>query len=114
MAKHMTYRGVTIDMDMLKFQNQHQVALGNGKMNARGDIIGKGGTVIKTVEDRQAEKEREMQVPDFIPEHQMHSTEIAVDDGFDDNMFEVPAEPEEVEVEKRAPRRAKTKDNDQE
>ena len=123
MAKHFTYRGETLDMDMLKYQNQHQVALGNGKMNARGDIIGKGGTVVQTMEERIAEKERELQLPDFIPEHQLKSQAPSVDDSFDDAMFELPQERQapvepsfEVPVEetKRAPRRAKTKDEDQE
>lgn len=126
MAKHFTYRGESIDMDMLKYQNQHQVALGNGKMNARGDIIGRGGTVIQTAEERIAEKERELQLPDFIPEHQLKSQAPEADDGFDDGVFELPQErqapaapsfevpQEEVSEVKRAPRRAKTKDEDQE
>lgn len=123
MAKHFTYRGEALDMDMLKYQNQHKVALGNGKMNARGDIIGSGGTVVQTLEERIAEKERELQIPDFIPEHQLRNQ--TPDDSFDDNMFELspvektPAEPSfevdtpEKEV-KAAPRRARTKDTDQE
>lgn len=111
MAKHTSYRGSTIDMDMLKYQNQNQVALGNAKLNARGDKIGAGGTVIKTREELIQEKEREMQIPDYIPEHQLHSTEYNVD-GWDDSRFEVQSTPPIVEVdeEKKAPRRAKTKD----
>lgn len=114
MSKHTTYRGTTIDMDMLKYQNQHQVALGNASLNARGDKIGSGGTVIKTREELIQEKEREMQIPDFIPEHQLHSTEYSTEEVWDDESFEVqPQEPEvEVSEEKKAPRRAKTKDQE--
>ncbi len=114
MAKHTSYRGSIIDMDMLKYQNQHQVALGNAKLNARGDKIGTGGTIVKTREELIQEKEREMQIPDFIPEHQLHSTEYTVDDGWDDSRFEVNQTPEEQAVleEKKAPRRAKTKDSE--
>ncbi|WOL22859.1 hypothetical protein [Escherichia phage vB_EcoM_JNE01] len=114
MSKHTTYRGTIIDMDMLKYQNQHQVALGNANLNARGDKIGSGGTVIKTREELIQEKEREMQIPDFVPEHQLHSTEIGTDDGWDDSSFEVePFEQvEQVSEEKKAPRRAKTKDQE--
>lgn len=118
MAKHTSYRGSIIDMDMLKYQNQHQVALGNAKLNARGDKIGTGGTVVKTREELIQEKEREMQIPDYIPEHQSHSVEYGTVDGWDDSRFEVPATndttstEEAVVDEKKAPRRAKTKDSE--
>lgn len=115
MSKHTTYRGTIIDMEMLKYQNQHKVALGNANLNARGDKIGSGGTVIKTREELIQEKEREMQIPDFIPEHQNHSTEYS-SDGWDDDSFEVQPDVEEqspaVSEEKKAPRRAKTKDQE--
>lgn len=125
MSKHTTYRGTIIDMDMLKYQNQHQVALGNAKLNARGDKIGSGGTVIKTREELLQEKEREMQIPDYIPEHQSQSTDYSGDDGWDDSNFEVEhvvvqneesidpsIAPPIVSEEKKAPRRAKTKDQE--
>ncbi|MFS8320051.1 hypothetical protein ACMG5I_03910 [Escherichia coli] len=114
MSKHTTYRGTTIDMDMLKYQNQHQVALGNANLNARGDKIGSGGTIIKTREELLQEKEREMQIPDFIPEHQLHSTEHSTEEVWDDESFEVMPEVKEAEVseEKKAPRRARTKEQE--
>ena len=116
MSKHTTYRGTIIDMDMLKYQNQHQVALGNANLNARGDKIGSGGTVVKTREELIAEKEREMQIPDFIPEHQLHSTEYSTEEVWDDESFEIQPQVEESEAEvseeKKAPRRAKTKDQE--
>lgn len=96
MAKHLSHRGTPIDMDMLKYQNQYKAALGNGQMNARGDKIGQGGTVIKTREQLLAERERDILKPDIIPEHQSHSvapsTGTVEDDGFDDSMFDSYAE----------------------
>ncbi|UTS53418.1 hypothetical protein UES1_043 [Escherichia phage UE-S1] len=114
MSKHTTYRGTTIDMDMLKYQNQYQVALGNANLNARGDKIGSGGTIVKTREELLQEKEREMQIPDYIPEHQLHSTEHSTEDVWDDESFEVKPEEQEAKVseEKKAPRRARTKDQE--
>lgn len=43
--KTVTMRGVQLDMARLIAQNSNKVALGNASMNARGDIIGKGGSV---------------------------------------------------------------------
>lgn len=63
-AKHVSYKGQSIDMELLKFKNQHQVALGNLHMNARGDIIGRGGSIIKTREELLRDEEREMQTPE--------------------------------------------------
>ena len=35
-----------IDMDALALKNEKEIALGNMKVNARGDKLGKGGKVI--------------------------------------------------------------------
>lgn len=113
--KHTSYRGTAIDMEMLKFQNEHARALGNASMNARGDKIGTGGTIIKTREELLAEREREMQIPDIIPEHTSHSVAPAIDDGFDDSMFEQQDEAVQEEAPKAAPvKRAKVKNQDTE
>lgn len=55
-----------------------------------------------------------MQIPDYIPEHQLHSTEHGTDEVWDDESFEVKPEEQEAEVseEKKAPRRARTKDQE--
>lgn len=55
MAKHLTARGEPIDMGALIAQNADTPALGNAKMNARGDILGKDGVVLKTQEQIEAE-----------------------------------------------------------
>jgi hypothetical protein len=41
-----TARGKTIDMDKIKLANEQVTAVGNMKVNARGDKLGAGGKVI--------------------------------------------------------------------
>lgn len=49
MTKHTSYRGVTIDMDAFRRENEKTTALGNMNVNAKGDLI-KGGSVVKTAD----------------------------------------------------------------
>jgi hypothetical protein len=51
MAQRRTNRGAMIDFDNLLLKNEEEIALGNMKVNARGDKIGKGGKVIQKRED---------------------------------------------------------------
>ena len=49
MAKiYRTALGRTIDMDSLRLSNEETIAVGNMKVNARGDELGPGGEVIRT------------------------------------------------------------------
>ena len=43
-----TARGRVIDMDQLRLSNEDSIAVGNMKVNARGDELGPGGEVIRT------------------------------------------------------------------
>ena len=43
-----TARGDYINMDTLRLANETTIAVGNAKQNARGDILGPGGKVVKT------------------------------------------------------------------
>jgi hypothetical protein len=43
-----TAMGEGVDMDMLRLANENTIAIGNMKVNARGDQLGPGGKVIKT------------------------------------------------------------------
>lgn len=43
-----TAKGVSIDMDQLRLANEKTIAIGNAKTNARGDLLGQGGKVIKS------------------------------------------------------------------
>lgn len=44
-------RGKKVDMNALLMKHEKDVALGNANMNARGDIIGRGGKVVTKRED---------------------------------------------------------------
>jgi hypothetical protein len=43
-----TAMGDAIDIDQLRLANETTIAIGNAKTNARGDLLGSGGKVIKT------------------------------------------------------------------
>lgn len=48
-----SYRGKDINMSSLQKKYEQTIALGNGPLcNARGDLIGKNGKIIKTREDQ--------------------------------------------------------------
>lgn len=55
---HRTARGVPIDMDRLRLANETTIAVGNMKVNARGDQLGAGGKIIKTRAQIMTEKNK--------------------------------------------------------
>jgi len=57
MSRHVTHRGVTIDMDSMRRENEKVPAIGNMPVNARGDLI-KGGKVTKTADELAREHNR--------------------------------------------------------
>ena len=44
-------RGKAVDMEKLNLQNELLPAVGNVKVNARGDELGPGGKIVKTREE---------------------------------------------------------------
>lgn len=56
--KHFTALGEQIDMAALSARHSSTVAIGNARMNARGDRLGENGTVLKTQEQIEAEWRR--------------------------------------------------------
>ena len=48
---YQTAKGKQIDLNKLINQNELTLAVGNKKVNARGDLIGPGGQIIKKTED---------------------------------------------------------------
>lgn len=46
--KHRTARGQYVDMDAIRLANEATIAVGNMRVNARGDQLGKGGKVVKS------------------------------------------------------------------
>jgi hypothetical protein len=66
MAKRKTYKtmqGKTIDIDLLRQRNELTPAVGNTKVNARGDKIGSGGKIVQKREELVSNKP----LPDEIP-----------------------------------------------
>ncbi len=57
MVRHITMRGEIIDMNRLRSINADVPAIGNANLNARGDILGRGGVILKTQEQIEAEWE---------------------------------------------------------
>ena len=51
MVQKRTNRGNMIDMDALMLKNEEEIALGNMKVNARGDKLGPGGKIVRKRED---------------------------------------------------------------
>jgi hypothetical protein len=46
-----TMQGKQVDMDLLRQRNELTPAVGNAKVNARGDKLGPGGGIVKKRED---------------------------------------------------------------
>ena len=59
-------QGKEVDMDALLAKNETMPAIGNVRVNARGDELGPGGTIIKKREDIVAEYYEDN--PNAIPE----------------------------------------------
>lgn len=51
MAIYKTMQGKELDMNKLSNQNEMTIAVGNVRVNARGDELGPGGKIIKKAED---------------------------------------------------------------
>ena len=48
---HRSMQGKEVDMNKLIMQNEMTVAVGNAKVNARGDELGPGGKIIRKREE---------------------------------------------------------------
>ena len=46
--KYKTANGKLVDLDGLRLKNEDTIAVGNMRINARGDELGPGGQVVKT------------------------------------------------------------------
>ena len=61
-------QGKTVDMDMLRQRNELTPAVGNARVNARGDELGAGGQIVRKREDLVKEYYETAQgVPDESP-----------------------------------------------
>jgi len=67
-----TAQGKTIDMDKLMRQNELVPAVGNARVNARGDKLGPGGKIVKKREDIVAEYyDKNPKAQSKTPSHQV-------------------------------------------
>lgn len=48
---HKTYKGKSVDMDSIVRQHEETTALGNMRVNARGDKLGRNGEVVEKAGD---------------------------------------------------------------
>jgi len=44
-------QGKEIDIDSMRQRNENTVTVGNARVNARGDMLGAGGKIIKKAEE---------------------------------------------------------------
>ncbi len=113
---HFTYKGQAVDMGAMLIMNEHSVALGNANMNARGDVVGRGGKVERTAEEiadehyrAQAAKSKTTNEPQATFEPQMEQFDSSLLSGYGEP--EVAAVIDDTVVEdpkkKPAPRRRK-------
>lgn len=70
-----TMQGRVIDMETIMAKNETMPAVGNARMNARGDELGAGGKVIKTREDSVAAYYEDN--PNAIPKEGVKKSEVS-------------------------------------
>lgn len=51
MKQHVSMRGKVVDMELIRKKNELTPAIGNAKVNARGDELGPGGKITRKRED---------------------------------------------------------------
>lgn len=106
---HYTYKGRSVDMQAMLMMNEHQVALGNANMNARGDIIGTGGSIVRTAEDIATEYyQQNASVAVETDEDIAIDFSQPVMETFDSSLltgYDKPEEPDFTEIDAPAPRR---------
>ena len=67
--QHISMQGKAIDMDLLRQKNELTPAVGNVRVNARGDELGPGGKIVRKREEVMADYYRDhpQAVPDEVP-----------------------------------------------
>ena len=87
-TNHTTARGMPIDMDRLRLANEHEIAIGNMKVNARGDQLGPGGKVIKTRAQIMADRNKLTHAPMADEYEVSESASAAVEDAYQPVMLQ--------------------------
>jgi len=71
-----TMQGKQVDMDLLRQRNELTPAVGNAKVNARGDELGRGGEIVRKREELVRDHYNNSKpVPDEIPTKKQSQTE---------------------------------------
>ena len=75
---YQTFQGKQIDMDTLRQRNELTPAVGNARVNARGDELGPGGKIIKKRDDviRDYYEEHPQAAPDEVAEVEQPVEEV--------------------------------------
>lgn len=66
-------QGKEVDIDKLRMRNEMTLAVGNARVNARGDELGAGGKIIRKREDVMAEYHKNH--PDTVPTKSKNPTQ---------------------------------------
>lgn len=71
-------QGKQVDMDLLRKKNELTPAVGNARVNARGDELGPGGQIIRKNEDVISDYYREnpVNVPDEEPVKRVQTQQV--------------------------------------
>jgi hypothetical protein len=83
-TQHRSMRGKIVDMDLLQKKNELTPAIGNARVNARGDVLGAGGKIVKTRDQ-------------VVREHYNNGTKEVIDEA---GGFKTTKKPEVVQEEK--------------
>ena len=73
---HYSSRGEAVNLTELLDRNPGNIAVGNSKVNARGDRLGAGGRVIKTVEEMDLEYQSSKALREIYLEYTAQSEQI--------------------------------------
>jgi hypothetical protein len=86
---HKTMQGKPVDMDLLRKRNELTPAVGNARVNARGDELGAGGKIVRKREEVLADYYRDnpKKVPD-INKSAVQSTETSIEKVSNDEWME--------------------------
>ena len=77
MSVHRTATGKYLDINALRLQQEKTIAVGNSRQNARGDIIGAGGQIVKTRDEIMTEHYNNQKGSNMVDNPINHSTEQA-------------------------------------
>jgi hypothetical protein len=101
-----TAQGRSLDLEQLKLQNELTPAVGNMRVNARGDQLGPGGKVVKSREEMldqhyqtNVSKRRKGAEPDVIPTRAGKVDEVEPKKKFKPDSIRVDPAPASVEPE---------------